>query len=118
MYLSSLATDQIEPGDSVEVRLEWTAREVGPTLQFAQTADIIMNDPNNRTIQLVVKGQIIQSVMPRPEALTMNGLSSGEGITVTGKIFAYKETEFPLEIVDVVFLEATPEDLIDFSFSE
>ena len=38
--------------------------EVGPSLRFAQTADIITNDPNNRTIQLVVKGQIIQSVMP------------------------------------------------------
>ncbi len=116
--LSSLASDKIEPGKSVEVRLEWTAREVTPSLQFAQTADIITNDPNNRTIQLVVKGQIIQSVMPRPGVLTMNGLSSGEGITVKGKIFAYKETSEPLEIVDVVFFEDTPEDLIDISFSE
>ena len=116
--LSSLASDEISPGESVEVRLEWTAREVGPTLQFAQTADIITNDPNNRTIQLVVKGQIIQSVMPRPDVLTMNGLSSGEDITVKGKIFAYKEVQQPLEIVDILFLEETPDELIDISFSE
>ena len=116
--LSSLASDEIEPGDSVEVRLEWTAREVGPSLRFAQTADIITNDPNNRTIQLVVKGQIVQSVMPRPDVLTMNGLSSGEGITVKGKIFTYKEVEEPLQIVEVVFLEDTPEELIEITFVE
>ena len=56
--------------------------------------------------------------MPRPDVLTMNGLSSGEDITVKGKIFAYKEVEQPLEIVEVLFLEETPDDLIDISFSE
>ncbi len=115
--LSSLASDEILPGKSVEVRLEWTAREVGPTLQFQQTADVITNDPNNRLIQLVIKGNIIQSVLPKPESLTMNGLSSGEGITVKGKVFSYKETSEPLEIVEIEFLDETPEDLIDIGLA-
>ena len=114
--LSSLAAGEILPGKSVEVKLEWTAKEVGPSLQFYQSADIISNDPNNRLIQLVVKGNIIQSVMPKPERLTMNGLSSGEGVTVKGKVFSYKQTEEPLEILEVEFLEEAPEGILEISF--
>ena len=114
--LSSLAAGEILPGKSVEVKLEWTAKEVGPSLQFYQSADIISNDPNNRLIQLVVKGNIIQSVMPKPERLTMNGLSSGEGVTVKGKVFSYKQTEEPLEILEVEFLEEAPEGIFEISF--
>ena len=114
--LSSLAAGEILPGKSVEVKLEWTAKEVGPSLQFYQSADIISNDPNNRLIQLVVKGNIIQSVMPKPERLTMNGLSSGEGVTVKGKVFSYKQTEEPLEILEVEFLEEAPEGAFEISF--
>ena len=88
----------------------------GPSLQFYQSADIISNDPNNRLIQLVVKGNIIQSVMPKPERLTMNGLSSGEGVTVKGKVFSYKQTEEPLEILEVEFLEEAPEGIFEISF--
>ena len=114
--LSSLAAGEILPGKSVEVKLEWTAKEVGPSLQFYQSADIISNDPNNRLIQLVVKGNIIQSVMPKPERMTMNGLSSGEGVTVKGKVFSYKQTEEPLEILEVEFLEEAPEGIFEISF--
>ncbi len=116
--LSSLDSGEVAPGESVEVRLEWTAREVGPTLQFQQTADILTSDPNNQLIQLVIKGHIVQSVMPRPEVLTMNGLSSGEGTTVAGKVYAYRETEEPLKITDVTFLKEPPAGLIDISFTE
>ena len=44
----------------------------------------------------------------------MNGLSSGEGVTVKGKVFSYKQTEEPLEILEVEFLEELQRAFLKF----
>ena len=113
---SSLEQGTVAPGESVEIKLEWTAKEIGPTNQFDQSAEIYTNDPGKRLIRLVVRGEIIQSVLPKPEVLTMNNISSGESYTATTRIFCYKETQEDLAILDYELLGAEPLDLIEVEF--
>ena len=104
---SSLAQGVVAPGESVEIKLDWTAREVGPTSEFNQSAEIYTNDPANRSVRLVVRGQIIQSVLPKPEVMTMNNISSGEEYTAMTGLYCYRDT---------VLLGATPLDLVEIHF--
>ena len=113
---SSLAQGVVAPGESVEIKLDWTAKEVGPTTVFNQSAEIYTNDPANRSVRLVVRGQIIQSVLPKPEVLTMNNISSGEEYTAVTKLFCYRDTVDRLEVIDYELLGATPLDLVEIHF--
>lgn len=113
---SSLAQGVVAPGESVEIKLDWTAKEVGPTTVFNQSAEIYTNDPANRSVRLVVRGQIIQSVLPKPEVLTMNNISSGEEYTAVTKLFCYRDTVDRLEVIDYELLGTTPLDLVEIHF--
>lgn len=49
-----LETSKVMPGQSAEIKLEWTLKfKEGP---FSQSATIYTNDPNRKEIELVVKG--------------------------------------------------------------
>ena len=113
---SSLAHGVVAPGESVEIKLDWTAREVGPTSEFNQSAEIYTNDPANRSVRLVVRGQIIQSVLPKPEVMTMNNISSGEEYTAMTGLYCYRDTVDRLEVIDFELLGATPLDLVEIHF--
>ncbi len=113
---SSLGQGVIAPGESVEIRLDWTAKEVGPTLEFNQSAEIYTNDPTNRSVRLVVRGQIVQSVLPKPEVMTINNISSGEEYTATTGLYCYRDTADRLEVLDFELLGATPLDLVEVRF--
>jgi hypothetical protein len=113
---SSLAQGVVAPGESVEIKLDWTAKEVGMTTVFSQSAEIYTNDPANRLVHLVIHGQIIQSVLPKPEVITMNNISSGEEYTATTGLYCYRDTVDRLEIVDFELLGATPLNLVEIRF--
>jgi hypothetical protein len=113
---SSLAQGVVAPGESVEIKLDWTAKEVGPTLEFNQSAEIYTNDPTNRSVRLIVRGKIIQSVLPKPEVMTMNNISSGEEYTAMTGIYCYRDTVDRLEVIDFELLGATPLDLVEIRF--
>ena len=113
---SSLGQGVIAPGESVEIKLDWTAKEVGPTFEFNQSAEIYTNDPANRSVRLVVHGQIVQSVLPKPEVMTINNISSGEEYTATTGLYCYRDTADRLEVLDFELLGATPLDLVEVRF--
>lgn len=114
--LSSVAQEVVAPGESVEIKLDWTAKEVGPTTEFNQSAKIHTNDPANRSVVLVVRGKIIQSVLPKPEVLTLNNISSGEEYTAMTQLYCYKDTVERLEVIDFELLGETPLDLVEIHF--
>jgi hypothetical protein len=114
--LSSLAQELVAPGEAVEIKLDWTAKEVGMTSEFNQSAEIYTNDPANRLVRLVVRGQIIQSVLPRPEVMTMNNISSGETYTATTGLYCYRDTVDRLEVMDFELLGATPLGFVEIRF--
>ncbi len=56
--LSDIGDGSIPPGGAGEVTLEWHGRDfVGP---FSQTATIKTNDPRNLTVELKVRGEMIE----------------------------------------------------------
>ena len=113
---SSVAQGVVAPGEAVEIKLDWTAKEIGMTSEFNQSAEIYTNDPLNRLVRLVVRGQIIQSVMPRPEVMTMNNISSGETHTATTGLYCYRDTVDRLEVMDFELLGATPLGFVEIHF--
>ena len=113
---SSVAQGVVAPGEAVEIKLDWTAKEIGMTSEFNQSAEIYTNDPLNRLVRLVVRGQIIQSVMPRPEVMTMNNISSGETHTATTGLYCYRDTVDRLEVMDFELLGATPLGFVEIRF--
>ncbi|WP_166827957.1 DUF1573 domain-containing protein [Thalassoroseus pseudoceratinae] len=64
--LSELAENEIPPGETAEIKLEWTPKE--PTSQFRQQADIHTNDPENKTIALNVIGAVDDFLHVVPES--------------------------------------------------
>ena len=113
---SSVAQGVVAPGEAVEIKLDWTAKEIGMTSVFNQSAEIYTNDPLNRLVRLVVRGQIIQSVLPKPEVMTMNNISSGEAYTATTRLYCYRDTVDRLEVMDFELLGATPLGFVEIRF--
>ena len=93
--LSGLTKDEVEPGGSAEVNLEWKAKDF--SLEFRQRAEIITNDPVTPLLTLTVHGRVLQAVRPNPEEITLAALSASVGAKAEILVFGYREE--PLKIV-------------------
>ncbi len=111
--LSALKGGLVQPGEFVEIVLEWTAREVSLSPVFTQSADIHTNDPNLKTVRLTVTGTIVQSVWSRPERVLMGKISSDEGGEFIAKLFSYASDD--LKVVSHEF--TGPADIEELSIS-
>ena len=115
--ISELAGEYLEPGEEVEVRLEWTAKESEPeSKEFEQTAEILTNDPQRRVVRLSIIGKIIQSVWSKPRDIVLTSVTQGNGATASAMIFAYKSNN--LEIVDHKFYFTRLEGYLDVHFED
>ena len=112
--LSELKGGLVQPGEFVEVVLEWTAREVSLSPIFTQTADIHTNDPNLSTVRLTVTGAIVQSVWSRPDQVLMGKISSDEGGEYIAKLFSYASEE--MKILSHEFTGPTEIEELSVSF--
>lgn len=97
--LSALEDDEVLPGESVEVTLEWHPETYAET--FAQTAKIGTNDPENPTIELRISGSIVQAVLLDPRELKLTNLSTGETRQVTTRLLSFKDANLEIEEVSV-----------------
>jgi hypothetical protein len=100
--VAKLANETLAPGESTEVRLEWEAKSY--VEDFRQSAEVETNDPANRVIRLAIAGNIIQSIRPIPEELTLSAISANEDSVAETKIYAF--TAKPLEIKQASLVNA------------
>ncbi|MCI0360616.1 MAG: DUF1573 domain-containing protein [Planctomycetaceae bacterium] len=85
--LGTLAKNKLQPGETTDVLLEWTAR-TGES-QFEQSAEINTNDPQHNPVRLVIHGKVIDTVKPEETAITLNDISTNEVTSARLRVFAY-----------------------------
>ncbi len=83
-----LESSTILPGESAEIKLEWTLKfKEGP---FSQSATIYTNDPERKEIELVVKGLTETRFGLSEPSLAFSSLSIGE--TAAQEVLLYSRT--------------------------
>lgn len=74
--LSGIDDDEIPPGGSGTVTLEWTAKAERPV--FEQSATILTNDPGQRRVRLHIYGRLVSSFDLSPGRLAFNKRSEAD----------------------------------------
>lgn len=86
--LSAFEQATIEPGDSVEVDLEWKSQDYLDS--FSQNARIQTNDPDLRTLELRVVGAVVVPIRPSPEYIAVGNFQVGNGFNASVDIYGHK----------------------------
>lgn len=103
--LSDLAKEEIPPGETAEIKLEWTPKDASP--QFRQEAEIHTNDPENKTIVLNVIGKVDTFLHMVPDgSWEVPILSDDNPRSMEGIIYSTVLDEFNVQSVD------TPSDYL------
>lgn len=83
--VGTLKDTVLEPGESTEVELEWTAKTgVG---SFGQSANLKTNDPLQGEVSLGVNGRVIDVVAAEPAAWNLGDVAATEPIELKTTIF-------------------------------
>lgn len=95
--LSELDGDELAPGESATITLEWTPKELG---SFGQGARIWTNDPNNPIVDIRVEGAMVSEVKFEPTNGWMLGnIPSGRPVKLQGEISSSLHDSF--EILEI-----------------
>jgi hypothetical protein len=74
--LGVASEEPIQPGESTNVKLEWTAiADPGP---FRQTATLLTNDPRHSRLVLTIAGQVNEAKGIEPPDFLLDKISAGE----------------------------------------
>ncbi len=85
--LSNLRDDSLEPGESANIELEWTASGTGGA-PFSHSATIRTNDPRRPYLTLTIEGRVSQSHRIVPSELVFGSpISVGDG--ARGQVYLY-----------------------------
>lgn len=100
--LSNLKDNEIAPGSEAKVTLTWEPKAVDPA--FRQTATILTNDPQNKTFELSVKGEVIESVTISPAGEWMLGEISdalpAENRVISGQVYSRLSDNLKILLVE------------------
>ncbi|MDP6445152.1 MAG: DUF1573 domain-containing protein [Pirellulaceae bacterium] len=93
--LGKLESDVVRPGETLNVTLEWEAKELNP--QFRQEAEIITNDPARRAIRLSVRGRVLSRVRLHPNSIVFSDITSSVEKETTFRIEARSVKGYKIE---------------------
>ena len=105
--LSELPQDQVPPGGTAKVTLQWKLTTAAK--RFRQTAEIRTNDPALSLILFSVQGKVVDLVRVDPTELVLSNLSSGEGGNAQIRLYGYGVDRF-----QVLQHEFTNQDLAPY----
>ncbi len=111
--LSKLAEDEIPPGKSADVTLEWDAKSEEE--RFRQSATIFTNDPNQRSITLSITGRLIQSLTVLPPELVFSNVTPQS--QTEGKAQLLAQTSQPVKITGHDFEDKATAQFYDVKYS-
>jgi hypothetical protein len=112
--LGSLKNDELAPGESTSVELEWTIS--GDKSTFEQSAELRTNDPFQPAILLTVTGLVIREIEFDPKQIPFGEVSSGEPFEVSTKMYSYFDEK--IEVLSAKFGSEELTSLADFEFDE
>lgn len=102
--LSKLNQKTIAPGESGDVTIEWTAKDLlGP---YRQTATVFTNDPEQPRLTLTISGTITALVRAVPSQLVFTRIPSGENSTGYVHIYGYAPKPLEIEALQMANSEA------------
>ncbi len=97
--IGKLAAEEIAPGESAAVEMEW--HPLAPSEMFSQTATIWTNDPLQPKLDLAVEGMVVPTFMTMPEGTwTVGMLSEGQSSSVTGHVLSMLTEDFEITSIE------------------
>ena len=114
--VSDLPSNEIAPGESAEILLEWEPKSASTT--FGQQARIHTNDPENKLITLEIRGKVFDTISIQPaEDLNVGNIQEGVGADARMSYFsrilpALEEPKIEYD-GDKLEFEITPLDVAD-----
>jgi hypothetical protein len=87
--ISGLEETLIAPGETANVKLEWTANPGGPGGDFRQTALILTNDPLRPEVTLSIEGKTFTMWDPYPQGVTFTDLQADAVASATARIMTF-----------------------------
>jgi len=102
----------VAPGETTEIVLEWTTRDVGST--FREIAPIFTNDRRRRRLDLTVQGRLVQTLRLDPSDILFGKIPVDVEKTVEVRLFSYRKDN--LEIQDSKFDDLATSQLFDVAF--
>lgn len=85
--LGDLEDNELEPGESTSVSLEWTVKSTEQI--FEQSAELRTNDPLRPGVRFVVRGLIIRDLEFVPRKITFGEILSGQPFEFSTKMYSY-----------------------------
>ena len=118
--VGDLSANDVEPGGETKVLLEWVAKT--PPGPFRHGAVLSTNDPHQRSINLTVEGQVVESTAMYPAELYFGTLRSGETKQVSLHLMQFLDDEIKVldyqvsdeqlaEQMEIEITEAKPDEL-------
>lgn len=107
--LGTVDDEPIPPGESVEVELEWSAKQDGG--EFRQTATILTNDPTQSQVLLTVFGTIVQATGVSPPDLVFDKVPAG-GVK-TAEVYLMAMLQDELHVGSAMLTDEKTRDLFD-----
>lgn len=93
--LSSLEGDAIPPGETVDVKLEWTPKSAGAG--FSQLAKINTNDPDHTMLSFQVSGPVWKALEMEPTgSWDLGEIDSSRAVDAEGVIYSKLLDEFSI----------------------
>ncbi|REJ73314.1 MAG: DUF1573 domain-containing protein [Planctomycetota bacterium] len=97
--IGNLADDELPPGESTEVTLEWTPKGAEP--MFTQQARIWTNDPARPEVVLSVSGEVVNSVLTMPQGIwSLGSIPDNEPTEFSGIIASMIEDSFEITSIE------------------
>jgi hypothetical protein len=103
--LGVAADKPVPPGESVPVRLEWTANS--PPGPFRQTATLVTNDRAHSHVTLTIEGEVIAAEGVEPPEFMFDKVSAGDTRTAHVFVMSMLEEEVKIESAELVHPETS-----------
>jgi hypothetical protein len=108
----SFAKGELAPGEKTTVKLEWTVK-TGDAM-FEQSAELLTNDPQHKTLHLVIQGDVVDTVRPDRTQFSLGDFSANEPQTFRMRFYAFLDQDFRLEKYEWVRPEGADRLQVEF----
>ncbi|HIM31554.1 MAG TPA: DUF1573 domain-containing protein [Planctomycetes bacterium] len=105
----------VEPGETLEVELQWVAEEM--LIKFSQSATLETNDPDRSTVRLGITGIVNQALRIVPDRIAWPTLTSTQGADSEAVLFCGEQLD-EWEILDVQFGVPSTSDFFEVEIED